>query len=85
MYYPSDVICTNCGFINKIIRTDNFNKKKYHSFNDKCLGCGCYAMFIELGDSALVRKKLEFKPELTDVEKMILNLLDNPKSNLKTK
>ena len=85
MYYSSDVICTNCGFINKIIRTDNFNKKKYHTFNDQCLGCGCYSTFIELGDATYVKKELEFKILLTDMEKFVLNLLDNPKSDVKTK
>ena len=85
MYYSSDVICTNCGFINKIIRTDNFNKKKYHTFCASCLSCGNYTTFIEIGDAALVKKKLEFKTKHTAQEEMILKLLDNPKSRVKTK
>ena len=62
-----------------------FNKKKYYTYNAQFIACKCYSTFIELGDATLVKKRLEFKPQLTPKEQMILNLLDNPKSKVKTK
>ena len=85
MYYSSDTICTNCGFVNKIIRTDNFNKKKFHTYHAPCISCGCYSTFVELGDSTLVKKELEFKLQRTPLEQVVLDLLSEPKCKVKTK
>lgn len=85
MYYSSDAICTNCGFITKSVRTDNFNKRKYYPFTTTCLSCGQITTFIELGDASLVKKKLEYSTQLTELEERIFELLKKPKCKVKTK
>lgn len=73
--YSSDFICTDCGTIIILPRFYCKSREKYHIKDIECYNCKSMKKFIELKNADVVKKELEFMPELTEQEKFIYDLL----------
>lgn len=71
----TELICPVCGFITPIQRKNGKLKKLYHIKKLYCLSCKEVVNQIEVRDSSLLKKQLEFKHHLNENEEKVLTLL----------
>lgn len=79
----SDFICPACGEVISIPRPTSRDFKMYNIKSLYCYKCEKNTNQIEVRDVHLLRKKLEFKPDLTDYELYIYNLINKEKKKVK--
>lgn len=73
--HSSDLVCSCCGNMMTIPRPKNEGRKKYHIKDLYCVMCMKVTKFIELGSADIVKKELEFKPELNYIEELVYDLI----------
>ena len=83
-FFPSDLICPECGNIMTISRGKFNVREKYHIKDLYCIKCDKVTKHIELGDADIVKKELEFKSELTEIEKQVYDLTHEEKCKVKS-
>lgn len=82
--YSSDLVCSVCGTIFTIPRFYGEKRKMYHIKDMECPNCKKIQKFIELGDASVVKKSLEFIPDLTEFEQKLYDLLHMNEEKEKT-
>lgn len=77
----SDLICFECGNILSISRKIGKKRNLHHIKDIYCYKCNIVTKHIEIGDSDIYKKKIEYKENRSEEEKFILYLLQG-KSNI---
>lgn len=80
----SDLICPECGNIMTIARGKFEIREKYHIKDLYCIKCNKVTKHIELRQADMLKKELEFKNELTEIEKQIYDLTHEGKCKIKS-
>ena len=70
----SDFICSDCGNEFKIPRRSNNLRDKYHIKDLYCANCKKVTKHIEVKNLDIIKKELEFKNNLSEIEKLVYNL-----------
>lgn len=73
----TELICTGCGEIISIQRKYNKLKLIGHIKDMYCPYCKDNRKFIEIVDKDICYYKLLYKEDLTDIEKLVLELLES--------
>jgi len=76
----SELICLACGTINPIQRSKRRLQKVYHIKDLYCYECKTITKQVELRNSDMFKKELEFKEELNNDEMLIKDLLNKQKT-----
>ena len=79
--YMTDLICSDCGNMMTISRKTCKSRGKFHIKDMYCVKCDKETKFIELINADFTKKELEFKEELTDIEKMVYDLTHKESEN----
>ena len=80
----SELVCSICGNIMPISRKIAHQRNKYHVKDIYCYKCDIITKHIELHNSDILKKELEFNQNRSEIEELIYNLL-NKENYLKTK
>lgn len=75
-YVRTDLICSTCGYIQTIQRNNGRLKKELHIKDLYCPMCKKDTKFIELVDKDKFYNKLIRKDCLSELEKLVLNLIE---------
>ncbi len=70
----SDLICSNCGNKMTISREVKSQREKYHIKDLYCIKCKEVTKHIEVRDLGLIKKELEYKETLSEMEKKVYDL-----------
>ena len=70
----SDLICSECGVVMVIPRYMNNEREKYHIKDIYCYKCLKTTKHIEVKNLDIVKKEIEYKRNLSEIEKKIYNL-----------
>lgn len=70
----SDLICSECGNEFKIPRRSNNLRERYHIKDLYCANCKKVTKHIEVKNLDIIKKELEFKENLSEIEKLVYNL-----------
>ena len=77
----SDLICSECGSKMIIPRNLNNRREKYHIKDIYCYKCKKTTKHIEVENLDIVKKKLQYKKDLSDIEKILYNLISDESEN----
>ena len=81
----SDLICSICGSPMTIARRVCSQREKYHIKDLYCTRCNKITKFIEVRNLDIVKKELEFKDNLTDIEQLVYDLTHIESGKVKCK
>ena len=70
----SDLICSDCGSQITISRKISGLREKYHIKDLYCVRCDKITKHIEVRNLDIVKKELEFKDDLNDIEQLVYDL-----------
>ena len=74
---PSDLICSKCGFKVTIFRKSNNLRETYHIKDLYCCNCKKTTKHIEVKDLDILKKKIEFQEESSEMEQLVYKLTYN--------
>jgi len=80
-YKSTDLICLECGYLVRINRYENRQKKAGHIKSMYCPSCLKEVKFYEVKDIDCYKWEHKNKPNLTDIEKHIMELIMKREEN----